>query len=36
MDKLADFLRERLAAAAAAGGLPEGRLAETFQVLSTA
>jgi LmbE family N-acetylglucosaminyl deacetylase len=36
MDKLADFLRERLAAAAAAGGLPEGRLAETFQVLNTA
>jgi LmbE family N-acetylglucosaminyl deacetylase len=36
MDKLADFLRDRLAAAAAAGGLPEGRLAETYQVLDTA
>jgi hypothetical protein len=36
MDKLADFLRDRLGAAAAAGGLPEGRLAETFQVLDTA
>jgi len=36
MDTLGDFLRERLAAAAAAGGLPEGRLAETFQILNTA
>jgi len=36
MDKLADFLRDRLAAAAATAGLPEGRLAETFQVLDTA
>jgi LmbE family N-acetylglucosaminyl deacetylase len=36
MDELGDFLRERLGAAAVAGGLPEGRLAETFQVLNTA
>jgi LmbE family N-acetylglucosaminyl deacetylase len=36
MDKLEEFLRTRLAAAAAAGGLPEGSLAETFQVLDTA
>ena len=36
MDKLEEFLRTRLAAVAAAGGLPEGSLAETFQVLDTA
>jgi LmbE family N-acetylglucosaminyl deacetylase len=35
MDKLAEFLRGRLAQAAAAGGLPEGHLAETFQVIDT-
>jgi LmbE family N-acetylglucosaminyl deacetylase len=34
-DGLADFLRQRLARAAAQGGLPEGSLAETFQVLDT-
>ena len=36
MDKLEEFLRTRLAAAAATGGLPEGSLAETFQILDTA
>ena len=36
MDQLEEFLRTRLAAAAAAGGLPDGSLAETFQVLDTA
>jgi len=36
MDELAEFLRGRLAQAAAEGGLPEGRLAEVFQVLDTA
>jgi LmbE family N-acetylglucosaminyl deacetylase len=36
MDGLEEFLRGRLAQAAAQGGLPEGRLAETFQVLNTA
>jgi LmbE family N-acetylglucosaminyl deacetylase len=36
MDELADFLRGRLAQAAADGGLPEGRLAEVFQVIDTA
>jgi LmbE family N-acetylglucosaminyl deacetylase len=36
MDGLEDFLRTRLAATAAAGGLPEGHLAEAFQVLDTA
>jgi LmbE family N-acetylglucosaminyl deacetylase len=34
-DGLEDFLRERLARAAAQGGLPEGSLAEGFQVLDT-
>jgi len=34
-DGLEGFLRDRLAAAAAAGGLGEGRLAETFQVVQT-
>jgi LmbE family N-acetylglucosaminyl deacetylase len=34
-DGLVDFLRERLARAAAQGGLPEGSLAEVFQVLDT-
>jgi LmbE family N-acetylglucosaminyl deacetylase len=32
-DGLADMLRQRLADAAARGGLPEGRLAETFRVI---
>jgi LmbE family N-acetylglucosaminyl deacetylase len=36
MDKLEEFLRGRLAQAATAGGLPEGHLAETFQVIDTA
>jgi LmbE family N-acetylglucosaminyl deacetylase len=36
MDKLAEFLRERLARTAAQGGLPEGSLAEAFQVIDTA
>jgi LmbE family N-acetylglucosaminyl deacetylase len=36
MDELEEFLRGRLARTAAAGGLPEGRLAEVFQVLNTA
>jgi len=36
MDKLEEFLRTRLAAAASTGGLPEGSLAETFQILDTA
>jgi LmbE family N-acetylglucosaminyl deacetylase len=35
MAGLEDFLRGWLSRAAAQGGLPEGRLAETFQVLST-
>ncbi len=34
-DGLPDLLRQRLAAAAAQGGLPEGRLAETFRVIDT-
>jgi LmbE family N-acetylglucosaminyl deacetylase len=34
-DGLEDFLRERLAQAGARGGLPEGSLAEGFQVLDT-
>jgi hypothetical protein len=34
-DGLEHFLRERLARAAAQGGLPEGSLAEGFQVLDT-
>ena len=34
-DGLADLLRRRLAAAGAAAGLPEGRLAETFRVIDT-
>jgi len=36
MDELEGFLRSRLAETAARGGLPEGRLAEVFQVLNTA
>jgi LmbE family N-acetylglucosaminyl deacetylase len=36
MDGLEKFLRERLAQVAAQGGLPEGRLAESFQVIDTA
>jgi len=35
MDKLAEFLRGWLTRAAAQGGLPEGRLAEAFQVLDS-
>ena len=35
MDKLEEFLRGWLARAAAQGGLPEGRLAEAFQVLDS-
>ena len=35
MDGLEEFLRTRLAQLAAQGGLPEGRLAEAFQVLDT-
>jgi LmbE family N-acetylglucosaminyl deacetylase len=34
-DKLADRLRERIAANTVAAGLPEGRLAEAFQVVVT-
>ncbi len=36
MDDLEERLRTRLTRAAGLGGLPEGRLAESFQVLSTA
>jgi hypothetical protein len=36
MDGLEDFLRGWLTRAAAQAGLPEGRLAEAFQVLNTA
>jgi LmbE family N-acetylglucosaminyl deacetylase len=36
MDGLEERLRTRLTRAAGLGGLPEGRLAESFQVLSTA
>jgi LmbE family N-acetylglucosaminyl deacetylase len=36
MDQLEEFLRGWLSRAAAAGGLPEGHLAETFQVIDTA
>jgi LmbE family N-acetylglucosaminyl deacetylase len=36
MEGLEDFLRGWLTRAAAQGGLPEGRLAEAFQVLNTA
>jgi LmbE family N-acetylglucosaminyl deacetylase len=36
MDELEEFLRARLAQTAAQGGLAEGRLAETFQVINTA
>jgi LmbE family N-acetylglucosaminyl deacetylase len=36
MEQLEEFLRGWLSRAAAAGGLPEGRLAETFQVIDTA
>ena len=35
MEELEEFLRGRLARTAAEGGLPEGRLAEAFQVLNT-
>jgi LmbE family N-acetylglucosaminyl deacetylase len=35
MDKLEEFLRARLSQTAAQGGLPDGRLAEVFQVLDT-
>jgi hypothetical protein len=35
MDQLEEFLRGWLARAAAQGGLPDGRLAEGFQVLDT-
>jgi len=34
-DGLEGFLRQRLARSAAQGGLPEGRLAETFRVIDT-
>jgi len=36
MDQLEEFLRGWLSRAAGQGGLPEGRLAESFQVISTA
>jgi hypothetical protein len=36
MDDLEERIRARLAGAAETGGLAEGRLAESFQVLSTA
>jgi LmbE family N-acetylglucosaminyl deacetylase len=36
MEQLEEFLRGWLSRAATAGGLPEGRLAEAFQVLDTA
>jgi LmbE family N-acetylglucosaminyl deacetylase len=36
MENLEEFLRGWLTRAAAQGGLPEGRLAEAFQVLNTA
>ena len=36
MEDLAERLRARLAEAARQAGLPEGRLAEGFQVLDTA
>jgi hypothetical protein len=35
MDKLEEFLRGWLTRAAAQGGLPDGRLAEAFQVLDS-
>ena len=35
MDGLEEFLRGWLSRAAEQGGLPEGRLAEVFQVLDT-
>jgi LmbE family N-acetylglucosaminyl deacetylase len=35
MENLEEFLRGWLTRAAAQGGLPEGRLAEAFQVLET-
>ncbi len=35
MDQLEEFLHARLARAAEQGGLPDGRLAEVFQVLDT-
>jgi hypothetical protein len=34
MDNLAEMLRGWLSRSAALGGLPEGRLAEAFQVLN--
>jgi LmbE family N-acetylglucosaminyl deacetylase len=36
MGQLEEFLRGRLAQLAAQGGLPDGRLAEAFQVLDSA
>ena len=36
LDNLEEFLRGWLARSAAQGGLPEGRLAEAFQVIDTA
>ena len=36
MDQLEEFLRDRLAQLAAQGGLPDGHLAEAFQVLDSA
>jgi hypothetical protein len=36
MDGLEDFLRGWLTRAAAQGGLPDGHLAEAFQVINTA
>jgi LmbE family N-acetylglucosaminyl deacetylase len=35
MDQLEEFLRGRLTLAAEQGGLPEGHLAEMFQVIDT-
>ena len=35
MDELEEFLRGWLTRAAAQGGLPDGRLAEVFQVLDS-
>jgi hypothetical protein len=35
VDGLEDFLRAWMASTAERGGLPEGRLAEMFQVLDT-
>jgi hypothetical protein len=36
MDQLEEFLRSWLSRAAAQAGLPEGHLAESFQVIETA